>query len=188
MQEQHNVVDVFFQVSVISATIPNYVLHTFQQQELTWHALTSNLSPTENVWSILKRWRYPPRPKLLSRNIHIYQEYENILLSKLNHYVSSFPKCLQRLVESIWCYSSGHVNATLKRNKTGKTARSIHPSSVSWVLRAGAYPSFNMTRGRKKLEYLDGTCKLIHTSDTSPGPFCCEVTVQTAAPPCCCWK
>ena len=68
-------------------------------QVLDWPASSPDLSPTENVWYIMKHKIQQRAQTVEHLKLYIKQEWERILPSKLEQLVSLVPKCLLIVVK-----------------------------------------------------------------------------------------
>ena len=83
-----------------SARVTTAWLRSKRVQVLDWPACSPDLSPIENVWSIMKRKIQQWRPRTVEQlKLYIKQEWERIPPEKLQKLVSSVPKRLLSVVK-----------------------------------------------------------------------------------------
>ncbi len=67
---------------------------------LNWLACSTDLSPIENIWHIIKRKIRQRRPRTLQQlETYIRQEWDQIPTPKLQKLVTSMPRCLQTVLK-----------------------------------------------------------------------------------------
>ena len=83
-----------------SARVTTAWLHSKRVRELDWPACSSDLSPIENVWRIMKRKIAQRRPRTVEQlKLYIKQEWERIPPENLQKLVSSVPKRLLNVIK-----------------------------------------------------------------------------------------
>ncbi len=77
---------------------------------LNWPACSPDLSPIENIWSVIKR-KSQRRPQTLQQvETYIRHEWDQIPTPKLQKRITSMPRCLQTVLKRWWDATPGVGN------------------------------------------------------------------------------